>query len=157
MTKLWHERSHYMTHQSLMIVAVTSTLVVCGACDDQYLGPEQASTEDAGPLPSEVDVCVVEQRVFATSCMACHSPGATAPDLSLNGAKTQLVNVDSSTYPGKLRVVPDDPQGSLLYRKIAGTQAVDEGSQMPIGATLQDSLVRTVEQWILQGADIECD
>jgi len=112
--------------------------------------------EDAGGTPPPVDLCDISEQVFEPSCVRCHDADSSPPDLTLEGASAGLVNVESGSYPGRLLVLPGDPAGSLLYRKVSGTQAADEGDVMPIGAALPADQVQLVKGWIEGGAATTC-
>ena len=117
---------------------------------------DPVESEDAGSTPQQVDLCEVSTRVFEPDCLSCHGADASPPDLTLEGARVGLVDVESGSYPGKILVVPGDPAGSLLFRKMNGTQAADEGDIMPIGAPSPADKVQTFERWIEGGAGLTC-
>ena len=50
-----------------------------------------------------------------------------------------------------------DAAGSLLYRKVSGTQAADEGGPMPPGGMLADERLTVLRAWIEGGAPTTCD
>lgn len=65
-------------------------------------------------------------------------------------------------FPGRKLVVAGDPEGSLLYRKMAGTQTADEGGAMPPSgggpaAAPDPALAAIVRDWIAAGASTVCD
>ncbi|MEW5854708.1 MAG: DUF1588 domain-containing protein [Myxococcota bacterium] len=113
---------------------------------------------DAGPGP--LDVCDVAATFFASNCVSCHRPGRVAPDLTVGGAPGSIVNVESVEFPGQTLVVPGDPSASLLYRKVFGVQAANEGDIMPLGTDPSEAPVAgadILEEWILGGAPTQCD
>jgi hypothetical protein len=63
-----------------------------------------------------------------------------------------LVNIPSSQNMLLTRVIPMDPDGSLLIHKLEGTQTV--GGPMPADGPpfLQQSTVQVIRQWIQDGA-----
>ena len=78
----------------------------------------------------------------ARACVNCH--GWTAAD--------QLVDAPSSFYPPNILVIPFDPPGSLVYRKITGTQG-GLGARMPQGGPfLSQAEIDKFRDWILEGA-----
>jgi len=75
-------------------------------------------------------------------CVGCHGWTTAA----------QLVNHASDFYPPNTLVVPFDLSGSLVYRKITGTQG-PLGSRMPQGqAPLPQAEIDKFRDWILEGA-----
>ncbi len=88
-------------------------------------------------------------------CVICHMPGAAQAELSLYpDAWAALVNQPStqSTLP---RVKPGDPDGSYLYRKLAGTHldAGGSGEPMPFQREqLAPADLALVRDWIAAGA-----
>jgi hypothetical protein len=92
-------------------------------------------------------------QAFA-SCAGCHAGSAPAGNLDLSAqgsAYTSLVGVKASGgscgASGETRVLAGDPNRSLLYTKVAGTQ--DCGSQMP---TSSADVATLVQSWIQEGA-----
>lgn len=95
----------------------------------------------------------------AAGCGACHGSG---PNPSLNGglgglnskeaAHTALVGKASSSAmcSGKTYVTAGDPEGSLLYQKVAATPMC--GMRMPPGGMLDAANVELLKGWIMAGA-----
>lgn len=88
--------------------------------------------------------------LFAQSCAgsSCHSPGATQPvDLVSSGVENRVSNAAAPSCPGSTLADPSDPEGSLLYQKVADTHTC--GAAMPLGGTpLSDADVECVRDWI---------
>lgn len=93
------------------------------------------------------------QPIFTNNCVSagCH-PGGGAPfSLRSGDSYDRLVNVDATTGPcaGIKRVVPGNPDGSALVKRLEGTC----GTQMPIGGSpLPPSDIQRIRTWITQGA-----
>jgi hypothetical protein len=114
-------------------VSALSLLAGCpGKLDDKGrflvdLEPPDASDADAGPCGD------VPTRIFVKSCgdTGCH--GATGSqqglDLVSPGVASRVVGVQAKACQGTL-ADPDNPEGSLLYTKLAAKPAC--GSQMPL-------------------------
>lgn len=111
---------------------------------------------DGGGISGTGPYCEVA-RVFAASCNSCHFPGGNYPDLTFSGAMSGLVGGTSHMFMNRILVQPNDPSGSLLYRKVAYTQAGDEGTGMPAAGQLPAADVAKVEAWINAGAPTTCD
>ena len=91
-------------------------------------------------------------RVFQARCLRCHGGAPAQAGLDLGGdARRVLVGVPSPLYPGAVRVVPGDPEASLLHRKLSGTQGL-LGAAMPPDGLLPDAERAAVEAWIRAGA-----
>jgi hypothetical protein len=92
------------------------------------------------------------QPIFNNRCTSCHAiNGDGSLDLRAGVSYGNLVNVLSLNY-GVTRVIPGDPDGSVLYGKVSGNP-VFGGRMPPTGAALtalQRQLIRT---WILEGAN----
>ena len=71
-------------------------------------------------------------------------------DLRAGASYGELVSVRAESEPF-LRVVPGDPDGSYLVRKLEGRQSV--GDRMPqTGAPLDSIDLANIRNWISQGA-----
>jgi hypothetical protein len=97
---------------------------------------------------------VIQEEVFTPSCALSSCHDAEGPeammDLSAGASHASLVNVDGSLAP-VVRVIPGDPDGSLLVQAIEGT-APDPINQMPVGLVLEDEKIDVIRQWIEDGA-----
>lgn len=85
----------------------------------------------------------------------CHGGGRGGLDWGDEAATYDefvgVVSDDDNPCAGSTRVVPSDASGSLLLRKITGTQ--DCGSQMPPdGASVAEADVEVIRAWIEGGA-----
>jgi hypothetical protein len=89
-------------------------------------------------------------------CGYCHYPGGMTPDLTNPFDPTNgVINTSGiGIYADKTRVIPGDPDGSLLIQKVEATEESAEiGAPMPLHYTpLTAEQVETVRQWILEGA-----
>lgn len=112
-----------------------------------------ASGEGSAPV-SNVSFSSDVQPIFTASCatMGCHrTPNPQAALNLLQGQSwSQLVNVTSQGYAPALRVVPGDPDGSVLYNKIADTGRF--GARMPENGVLTAGEIDLIRQWIQDGA-----
>ena len=105
--------------------------------------------------------------IFTQHCWTCHPDmggldlgardgiqvdGTAAHlDLGANMAFSNLVNVTSTNHAPDLRVVPGDPMASVLWHKVS--QSPTYGLTMPPNGTfLTDEELRTIRDWIEQGA-----
>lgn len=94
----------------------------------------------------------VYDSVFKSSCAftSCHGGGAGGLNLQPDKAYDALVNVESTNVPGQKRVVPNDPDNSLLLKVFEGP--VGKVEQMPKGGELPQEKRDLVRAWIQQGA-----
>lgn len=127
-------------------------LMLLLACDDA-LFEGHSGAGGVGTTAAE-GWCGVQQ-VLAT-CTACHSAGGALGGLDLEtDPHTALVDVTSAAY-GVVLVAPGDPDGSLLVRKLEGTQGASEGGEMPPGGGIDAASVALVRQWVADGASADC-
>jgi hypothetical protein len=102
-------------------------LISCMADADPIEQPPPTTLPD-GPLTA----CTIAQRILVPRCAGCHKAGAQGPDLStLEAVKAQI----------GVTITAGNKDGSLLYRKIAGTQSPTEGARMPVGVPLAVELI----------------
>jgi hypothetical protein len=92
--------------------------------------------------------------------LACHGSSA-AGGLSLVGADAldALLNVESPAFSGEIRVIPGDPDNSLLMKKLTNNLTLNDGgtlgAPMPAGEAIQwhePDGVELVRRWIAAGA-----
>ena len=133
---------------------ISLLLLALAACDDVIFRVEE------GGLPTGEGGegwCGV-RATFAAQCVQCHAEGGSIGGLDLvTDPHAAVVDVESSEFPDKTLIVPGDPEGSLLFRKITGTQGSDEGTSMPPGQTVDEAVAQVFRDWIAAGADDVCD
>jgi hypothetical protein len=139
----------------IRLFAAASLGVSALACDESPMAP--------GPTPSPT-FSSIQRNIFETpvasgvACVDCHTDtGGRAPEGNLvllaSQSYGQLVNRMSSVQPGAVRVVPNDPNGSYLLRKLEGGSGVG-GIRMPANGPpyLSAGQIDAVRQWIALGA-----
>ncbi len=100
------------------------------------------------------------QAIFNARCtfVRCHGTGFIAGGLDLEDGVSlnQIVGVApinrNAFEAGLLRVDPGNPANSLIVIKVSGMPPPGFGSQMPLGGILSESDVRTIREWVDQGA-----
>jgi len=93
------------------------------------------------PLPESVSYSKDVQPLWDQSCISCHKPGATAPDLTAPNSYSALVT--NSKY-----VVSGNTAGSKLHKALIG----DGAPLMPPAGKWSDSKIALVDKWITDGA-----
>jgi hypothetical protein len=132
------------------------------------------------PLPTEAEVAAVRTWIEAGANDDDQFRSAVAPffgnaaDLGRSAGKCSFCHTASSPYPPNLvdpfdairgvvnvaaassgtRVIPGNPDDSLLFRKVANMNLSPvQGERMPFQATeLSEAQITTVETWIREGA-----
>lgn len=118
------------------------------------------TAQDAGPAPETVTdtssstlsyVTHIEPIWQKNNCLSgyCHGGVAGGLNLKTDGYKN-LVDA-KSTSGAWTRVVAGDTAKSLLYEKVSKDSPA-EGGRMPQGGTLTADEIKTIGDWITQGA-----
>ncbi len=110
------------------------------------LAPGSGVTDEpAGGVDFARDV----RPLFTTHCTACHGGVKQAGGLSFVARDRALAEADS----GSMAIVPGDPEGSELLRRVAST---DEAERMPPpenGRGLSADEIDVLRAWIAAGAE----
>src|SRR5215469_12353895 len=93
--------------------------------------------------PGKIDCQRDVQPIFQAHCIGCHGPSQQMDGLRLD----RRSSVFRAAFP---RVLPGSSETSFLYRKLIGS---DYGQQMPPAGPLRPEQMRTIKEWIDQGAD----
>jgi hypothetical protein len=121
-------------------------LLTISGCSDHGTDPTDNDIFGTATISFAADL----QPVFALHCGDCHSVGGNGGlDLRPGVAWDNLVDVASTGY-AQQRVVPGQPNLSLLYLKLAGAAGV--GDRMPQGGALPADDLENVRIWIAEGA-----
>ena len=103
----------------------------------------------------------IQAAIFTPSCTFtnCHgSMGAQQAGLDLSSvaaSEADLIDVDSTQIPSRLRVDAGDSGASYLVNKVLGEDIAPMTQQMPIGFPLCQPRLAAIQQWIDGGAPIE--
>ena len=110
-------------------------------------------TKDNEPSDPQLKLVSFEkdvQPILTHNCLPCH-PNSGGMSLVPGEAHSNLVNVISTNYSPKIRVVPFKADSSVICLKLHGMP--EYGYQMPLnGIPLEDEEIITIEDWIDQGA-----
>jgi hypothetical protein len=101
---------------------------------------------------------IYEFELRSCKVETCHGRGIAGVNMaSKQGAYDSLINQPSSPPPtgkcmmlGKQRVVPKEPENSLMYLKLDSTAPC--GQQMPPGGQLSQKARDRIRDWIAMGA-----
>lgn len=132
-------------------VVLALGLAACGGGGDD--APPPPAPPPAGLQPT---LASIQANVFTPNCAksGCHTgPGAQAGlRLDPGFSWAHLYNIASSQDMTLIRVIPMDPDQSLLIQKLEGTASV--GGPMPDDGPpyLQQATINVIRQWILDGA-----
>ncbi len=141
-----------------LALLLAASLAGCTAEGDSGAEPG-AAVQDDDPLdvPTDIDPASLDalhRDIIAGSCAAqpglCHH-GQFEPNLSTPALTYEnLVRRPGLEHPEQLRVVPGDPDKSLLVDKLRNRGVL---SQMPLGAKpLPEEQIAALEAWIEAGA-----
>ena len=141
--------------RSLRIVIFTGlSLLLLGACGnlETITGPDGVSGD---PIDQTATLTRVQNEIFTPTCarIGCHDALGQQSQLVLTSGRSfeQTVNRASVEMPSLMRVQPNDPANSYLYRKITGANIT--GDRMPQTLPpLSDAQIKLVRDWIRRGA-----
>lgn len=122
-------------------LTVFETWVAIGAPSDERFQP--------------VREIIGDEANIGGKCIFCHyTDTPNPPDLTEPFGPDGLVNVPAIYRADMVRVLPGDPEKSLLIQKVRLNVPDSEyGAQMPYSyAALTERQLETVRQWILEGA-----
>jgi len=136
-----------------VIFLTASALSACGHGDGSEPGGSGGNTSATATI--EPTLASIQDNVFTPTCgiTGCHGSIATQAGLVLvsGSSYSSLVNVPSSQFSGLVRVIPSDPNNSLIIQKLEGAPNV--GFRMPWGGPyLSQSTIDVIRQWIANGA-----
>lgn len=127
-----------------LAVLVGTVYVLGGGCKDDLSGP---GTEGIVFPDSNVSYLKHVQPLFDRGCAfsGCHGPD------TFDDAGFSLDSYQNATNRSDI-IVPRNPDGSILVRRIEGTTA---GVRMPLTRPpLTDNQIRGIRRWILEGAQL---
>ncbi|MBL0126671.1 MAG: hypothetical protein IPP83_04265 [Flavobacteriales bacterium] len=135
---------------TVLWVFACTVLLVAGCAKDE--GPVIVQdTIDTAYFNTEV------LPIFTLHCWNCHPVsgaldlGASEASPGVSQAYVNLVSVVTTGYAPHVRIVPGDPDASVLWQKVTGTGTY--GLNMPPnGTTLSAEELQTIRDWIEQGA-----
>jgi hypothetical protein len=136
-------------------LAILAALLLAAASCGK-LGESPTDPGNGGPPPDPTATFTrVQAEIFTPTCAAigCHDPLGRQEGMVLKAgqAYANIVNRPSVENPSLLRISPNDPTNSYMYRKITGAGIT--GVRMPQGqAPLTDAQINLIRDWIRRGA-----
>jgi hypothetical protein len=143
-----------LLRRGFAVVAVS--LCACGSGSGEGLDPNgQPASTGGGANPLAPTLASIQVNVFSVNCAVpgCHGGTAAQQGLRLDPGFSagNLINVASPQDPTLTRVIPGNPDGSFIIRKLEGTQTV--GIRMPaFSPPLPQATIDVIRQWIQDGA-----
>jgi hypothetical protein len=137
------------------IAIVTLALAACGAGSGDGLDQNgQPLSSGVGATPLAPTLTSIQVNVFSVNCAipGCHGSTGTQQGLRLDPGFSagNLINIASPRDANLIRVIPGNPDGSFIIRKLEGTQTL--GDRMPLGGPyLPQSTIEVIRQWIQDG------
>lgn len=128
-------------------------------------GCDEKLQDVTGPSPSLTPTfSSIQKEIFETTdasgrqaCVTCHTNVGRTPSGSLNllaaSSYNALVNAAAVQKPGEIYVIPGDPDGSYLVKKLEGDASII-GKRMPRNGPpyLTAGQVLVIRRWIQLGA-----
>jgi hypothetical protein len=131
--------------------------LLLAGCPGSLENKERFLSDAALACSEPVDV---PTEVFKQDCnnAICHDSEQPAGGLDLEspGVLGRLVGVPGTECTGQLRIVPADPDRSLLVDKLAA-ESPRCGDRMPFGNPLPPSVGECIRQWVHLVARTEVD
>ncbi len=94
------------------------------------------------------------QPIFSSGCAlsSCHNSASAQAGLILaqGQAYANLVNVNSTQVPARMRVLPSDADNSYIVIKLEGRQTI--GARMPLSGSITNTQLQNIKNWINNGA-----
>lgn len=134
-----------------------SELQLAGSGDLRQLLPhlEPAPAKPYAALPEYGPLTTQVLGYLVGNCVSCHNGGngaASSFDLRPNVALDSLIDqptASSATADG-IRVVPGDPDASVMYAAVAGGSDVEVKDMPPLGVALRDvDAIQLLSDWIV--------
>lgn len=129
-------------------------LAACGGGGDDAPPPPPPTLP--APVGLQPTLASIQANIFTPTCAksGCHTGIGAQAGLNLDSGASlaSLVNVASSQSMLLIRVIPADPDGSLLIQKLEPTPPI--GGRMPADGPpyLQQATIDVIRLWIQNGA-----
>ena len=114
-----------------------------------------AALSTVGPVPSMADDPVVFEHdirpLLSDNCFECHGPDEESRQSGLRLDRRQNALTESESV--QIAIVPGDPDGSELLRRIESNDADIRMPPVDSGKELTPEQIELIRRWIEQGAD----
>jgi hypothetical protein len=123
------------------------------ACGGSATAPTSVAVTSSVSSGENARLSAIQTQIFTPKCAGCHGNAVKQAGLNLASGSSfsSLVNV-KSTETSLTLVSPSDPDGSYLLHKLEGRAGI-AGERMPKGGPfLSSDEIKTVSQWIADGA-----
>lgn len=131
-------------------------VLMAGCSGDPAEGSDvSGSTGDTGSPSDAPTFTRVKKRVLMPTCAltGCHAPGAQNGFVLAEGEEYEaLVNVPSPSLPGEVLVIPGDPDGSYLIKKVTNAPGILDDPMPPPSGNIDPRFVQLLREWIAAGA-----
>ncbi|MGN6186628.1 MAG: c-type cytochrome [Thermoanaerobaculia bacterium] len=129
------------------------TLLFLAACGELKTPTNPGSGGE--PIDPTATFTRVQNEIITPTCLnlGCHDPIGQSSSLVMQASVSysNLVNRPSVEMPSLMRVAPNDPSNSYLYRKVTGAGIT--GDRMPLSKPpLTDAQLKLIRDWIRRGA-----
>ncbi|MFV8751151.1 MXAN_6577-like cysteine-rich protein [Nannocystaceae bacterium ST9] len=116
-----------------------------------------AGTDTASACMPELESLRLEIFVEQCTMAGCHAGAMPAAGLDFEAAdlEAELIGIPGEFCDGTIRVIPQQPEQSLLYTKVAGP--VPCGAAMPIGGELDEATKACIFDWIAGLDPLSCE
>ena len=139
-----------------MVLAALVLLLAGCSGDDAPTTDGTGPTGDTGAPAAAPTFTRVNADLFRTSCAlsGCHASAASGNGLALVEGEeyASLVDAPSLFAPGEVLVIPGDPDGSYVVKKITGAEGIEGDPMPPPFGTLDPRLLAELRAWIEAGA-----
>lgn len=129
-------------------------IILLGVLTAYYCGGNGNGDEEPEQVIADPSFSSHIQPIFNGQCAlgGCHNSTAQAGlNLTSGAAYANLVNVNSTQEPNRIRVIPSDAVNSYLVIKIEGNQIA--GVRMPKDRSPLSSVsIQNIKNWINRGA-----
>lgn len=134
----------------LVYLAALAALAASSGCSggDKDTGDETGGADAA-------TFSAVRDDVLIPSCglVSCHAEGSPNGMVLVPGSEYEaLVNVAAMAAPSETLVIPNDPDGSYLIKKIEGAPGIVGTPMPPPFGNLDPAQIQLIRDWIAAGA-----
>ncbi len=123
-----------------------------GTASESDTDPDDSSSGDPDPttVPATTSYASDIAPLWAQGCVDpnCHGTPPAGGLMLTGDSYGALVNAQATSNGAYIRVIPGDPDGSLLLQKLTGTQPGDAGAPMPPAGGFPPAALGLVRLWI---------